>query len=589
MHSGNTKEGRKGQMVRSMRWWPFVLFLVMGCGTAVTPSTAQSGQERRTPRAITVGITSGVDAFSNQGGTTTTGGWVSLSESHSNALVTSDLQTRQPVPRLAEKLPSIDDGTISVLPDGRMRVVYGLRRDVLWHDGAPFTADDMVFSVRFNSDRGLPNPEGTASNLMESAEAPEPHTFVVYFKAPYYQANLLGIRIFWPQPEHVLGEPYKKYLATRSADELINLPYWTSQYVHTGPFRLTSLDPAGDIVFEAFDQYFLGRAKLDTLRVRIFPDDRVLMANLLAGAIDIVLDSTLPAEGGRELKERWDATGGGSVLAKTSGQRVVDPQWRSAYQAEPATFDIRVRQAFYLALDRPAIAEGTQAGQRQLAASELLTPGTILHAETRGTFDRYQYNLDRAKALMQEAGWAPGADGLLRSAADGRTFKTSVSVTAGREEGQAPVYADYWRRLGVDSDVRIVPPAFVRDRAYRAQYSGWEVSSAGGGDGVLRKIEAPAASAENRWTGNRDGYENPAVEGLLRRYYSTVADQERLHVLRAISDFWAEQLPLLVVLTNAQSLGVRTGVNALFDADGGAEGGQPYGTHSRNSHLWDVR
>ena len=58
--------------------------------------------------------------------------------------------------------------------------------------------------------------------------------------------------------------------------------------------------------------------------------------------------------------------------------------------------------------------------------------------------------------------------------------------------------------------------------------------------------------------------------------------------MRAISDFWAEQLPLLVVLTNAQSLGVRKGVKALFDSDGGAEGGQPYGTHTRNSHLWDL-
>src|SRR5207249_1063834 len=115
-------------------------------------------------------------------------------------------------------------------------------------------------------------------------------------------------------------------------------------------------DPAGDIVFEAFDQYFLGRPKLDTVRVRIFGDERVLLASLLAGAIDIVMDSTLTAEEGAQLKERWEASGEGRVLNKTSGQRVLDPQWRPAYQAEPAVFDLRVRQALYMGLDRPAIA-----------------------------------------------------------------------------------------------------------------------------------------------------------------------------------------------------------------------------------------
>src|SRR5581483_10007449 len=137
----------------------------------------------------------------------------------------SDVQTRQPVPRLAAEVPSLDDGTITVLPDGRMKVVYPLRRDVVWQDGVPFTADDMVFSVQFNSDKGLPNPESTASDLMDSAEAPDPYTFVVYFKGPYYQANVLGIRVFWPQPKHILGDAYEQYRTTGSADALINLPY----------------------------------------------------------------------------------------------------------------------------------------------------------------------------------------------------------------------------------------------------------------------------------------------------------------------------------------------------------------------------
>src|SRR5439155_14521614 len=118
--------------------------LLSGCAPGGAPSSATDGNSApRASKAITVGILYTVNAFSTAGGTTTQGGWVSASEIHSNALVTSDQQTRRPVPRLAEKLPSLDDGSITVLPDGRMRVTYPLRHDVLGHDGVPFTADAM--------------------------------------------------------------------------------------------------------------------------------------------------------------------------------------------------------------------------------------------------------------------------------------------------------------------------------------------------------------------------------------------------------------------------------------------------------------
>ena len=140
-------------------------------------------------------------------------------------------------------------------------------------------------TVRFNADKGLPNPETTTVALIQSAEAPDPFTFVVYFKEPYYQGNQLGIRNFWPQPKHLLGDAYDKYVASGNPEEVINLPYWTSQYLHTGPYRLTSFDPAGDIVFEAFDRYFLGKPKIDVVRVRVFLDEKVLFASLQIFAV----------------------------------------------------------------------------------------------------------------------------------------------------------------------------------------------------------------------------------------------------------------------------------------------------------------
>lgn len=522
------------------------------------------------------------------GGTTTVGGWVSTSELHSNALITSDISSRKPVGRLAQAVPSLDDGTITLLPDGRMSVVYKLRSDVLWQDGVPFTAEDMLFTFRFNTDPGLPNPHPTEARLMDSAEAPDAHTFVIFFRQPHYQGYALGIRAFWPQPRHLLADAYERYRATGNVEEVSNLPYWTSEYVHTGPFRLTSFDPAGDIVFSAFDRYFLGRPKVDVVRVRLFSDERTLFSNLLSGTVDLLMESTIHPELGFQLKDRWERAGDGMAPVKNIGQRFLAVQWKSGYQVEPANWDPRVRAALYHALDREALSEGLQSGHRELAASELLTPGSLYYQGTKGAFDRYAYDPDRARALLAEAGWTPGPDGFVRHASDGRRFRNSITATAGRIEQEIPAFADYWRRIGVDTEERVVPPAFVRDRPYRAQYPGWEASSAAGGDGILRRFEGPAATAENRWVGNRDGYEDPRAQQLLRAYWSSIREPDQLRTMRAINEFVAAELPILVLFTTADHIAVRKGVRAFEDHMGGEGGGGTYGTYSRNSHLWDV-
>ncbi|MPZ13682.1 MAG: hypothetical protein GEU73_04545 [Chloroflexi bacterium] len=565
--------------------------VLIACGAPAPsgPGGARQGTEQpgRT-KAVTIGITSAVEAMAIMGGTTTVGGWVSVSEVHSNGLVTSEVSSRNLVGRLATRVPSLDDGTISLLPDGRMRVAFPLRTDVTWHDGAPFTAQDLAFSYRVNSDSGLPNPHPTAIRQMESAEATDDHTFVVYYKGPYYQGASLGIRAFWPLPRHLLEEPYERYLATDNAEEIINLPYWTSEYVHLGPFRLTAFDPAGEIVFEAYERYFLGRPRMDTVRVRIFSDEQTLFTNLLTGDVDLLMESTIHPELGFQLTDRWGASGEGAVYLKNIGQRFLGSQWRPAYQMEPANLDPRVRAALYHALDRETLSEGLQSGRRELAAAELLTPGSVFYEETKGAFRAYPYDPERAKAILREVGWTPGPDGVLRNNADGRPFRNAITATAGRNEQQISAFADYWRQIGIEVEEHVVPPAFVRDRAYRAQYPGWEASSAAGGDGILRRFEAPAASAENRWVGNRDGYENPRMQQLLNAYRTSIAEGDQMQAMKAIHDFAAVELPILVLFSTADHIAVRKGVNALGDHQGGEGGGAPYGTYSRNAHLWDL-
>ncbi|MPZ12822.1 MAG: hypothetical protein GEU73_00070 [Chloroflexi bacterium] len=554
------------------------------------------GHDQRTPSearrggGVTIAISSTVSGIGMVGvASTTTGGWFSVAEVHSNGLITSDLHSRNPVGRLAESVPSLETGDISVLSDGRMQVVYHLRKGITWHDGAPFTAQDLVFSYHFNTDPGIPIIPQESHGLLTGAEARDDHTLVLYFREPYLRANQLGLRPFWPQPEHLLRPAYERYLATRNVDDIVNHAYWTSDYVHLGPFRLTSFDPAGTLTFQAYDGYFLGTPKLETVQVRVFTDLNTLYTNLLAGTVDLVPETVMEPELGFQLMDQWAQSGEGTVYVKKSAQRFLSPQMRPEAQTEPTIIsDIRVRAALYHALDREALSEGLQAGHRELAAWELLWPGESLHDATKDAFRRYAYDPERAKAILRDAGWTLGSDGMLRHESDGRPFRTSISGTAGRIEREVSAYADYWRRIGLDAEPRAIPAAQVRNAEYRALFPSWEASASGGGDAILSRLEGPAASAENRWTGNRGGYDDPRAQALVDAYRTSVSDDAQFQTMKAISDFVVAELPLLVLFSTAEHIAVRTGVKAFDDHMGGDSAARPYGTYTRNAHLWEV-
>src|SRR5439155_25093474 len=130
-----------------------VCFSLLACTPAASPPDGTTrpqpvAERRQDARVVTVGITTSVASMGvlgTQG--TTAGGLRSLSEVHSAGLVTSDTQIEQPVPRLVTQRPSLSDGTITVTPDGRMRVMYRIRGNVTWQDGVPFTAHDLVFTL----------------------------------------------------------------------------------------------------------------------------------------------------------------------------------------------------------------------------------------------------------------------------------------------------------------------------------------------------------------------------------------------------------------------------------------------------------
>src|SRR5437016_4624482 len=208
-----TRVGRLGLVLSAL-----TLAILSGCagqGPGTTgAANSQPGQSAAPARAkaLTIGVTGSIAALSIAGGSSPVGGWVAMTEMFTDGLITADTLVHKPIGRMAQKVPSLDDGTISVLPDGRMRVQFTLRKGITWQDGVPFTADDFVFSYLIGGPDGLPTSTNDATRVMTSVEAPDPQTVVIYYKQSYYLGANLGPIMFWPLPRHLLAETYARYV-----------------------------------------------------------------------------------------------------------------------------------------------------------------------------------------------------------------------------------------------------------------------------------------------------------------------------------------------------------------------------------------
>ena len=436
-----------------------------------------------------------------------------------------------PTPILAEEIPSIERGTWRVLDDGRMETTYRLRKSATWHDGAPFTADDVIFTWRAIMNPELPATDRTPERTIESMEAVDANTVLIRWRETYVFANQYELE---PIAKHIL-EP----LLQRDAQAFTNASYWTREWVGLGPYRLTDWVPGSHVRGQAFSGYVLGAPKIEDVYVYVIPDANQAVARFLSGALDLTLGSLIRVEEGVILKEQLEPRGEGLVVTPPEGGiRVTDFQWREPLI--PPARDVRVRRAMSHAVDRDLMNETLQFGLVQ-PAYMVLAPGNAAFGPAEAAVTRYPYDVNRATQLLTEAGWTRGTDGILRNASGDR-FDLGVRVTEGTlNNKEAAVMSEFWRAIGINTEIDLMPRALQNDQEYRAKFPGVASSSPMGIDALDRFRSDNIPSDANRWRGgNRGGYSNPMVDRLASQFYSTVevAPRTAVHVqlLKLLSD-----------------------------------------------------
>ena len=192
-----------------------------------------------------------------------------------------------------------------------MDTEWRLCPNIKWHDGAPMTADDLLFSYQVLVDPELPTA-GAQRRFMQAAETTAADLFTIHWSSTYVdaaQGNLSYVR-----PKHILGDLYQ-----RDKEAFSNSPWFASEFVGLGPYKLGTWELGSHMELLRFDDYYQGRPPFDRIVVRFVGDANALVANILAGELDIVLPVTVDLDAALELRQRWQGTGH-QVRTDVSGQ-----------------------------------------------------------------------------------------------------------------------------------------------------------------------------------------------------------------------------------------------------------------------------
>jgi peptide/nickel transport system substrate-binding protein len=567
-------------------WLVLLSLLVSAC--APTPranAPTEAVPDQMAPRArktIVAAIAFPVPPLGPLGGTGPGAGHINFIEAHTAGLATSDADGR-PVARLATELPSLDRGTTKLLDDGRMTTTWTLRSDATWHDGTPVRAADIVLGFNVHSDTKLPAIDRTAVSQIESVVASDDNTALITWKRPFYLADSLGPKLLWPLPSHLLAVDYD----SGDKDRFQNLPFWTTQYVHAGPFRVARYDPAGEVQLEAYDSYFLGRPKVAGIIIRPVLDGNALYASVLSGDVQLTIGA-LDADRAYAVKDQWAPSNGGTVTLVPGATTFFGFQFAPEYVEPKELLNPKVRQALYLALDRAALTELAYGGRAEPGAEarSLFGPTDPLYTYVKDIYAAHAGDPDRAARLLSETGLTRGSDGMLVNS-EGR--RISVRIKGQTQERVATAAADMWKRVGVEAGLDFTPGAAGSSLERLQDFSGLDITGAGDGDRIFNRFYGPfSPTPQNGFGGNNRGhYDNPRMNDLVERFRGSLRTEQRGAILKEIADLVGEELPIMVIFYNPVFGTVQTGLRALDDIRGGYVSGGYFGAWSRSAHLWE--
>jgi peptide/nickel transport system substrate-binding protein len=353
------------------------------------------------------------------------------------------------VPSLASEVPSVDNGGLA--KDGTW-VIWKLKRGVQWHDGKPFTADDVVFNWEYVADPATAAVTSGSYREIARIDKLDSHTVKLVFSKPqpFWADAFCGPRGMLI-PKHVF-EPFK---GAKSREAPANL-----KPVGTGAYRFADFKP-GDIVRgDANPAYHVpNRPFFDAIEMKGGGDAvSAARAVLQTGEYDYgwnmqVEDDILRRleQGGKGRVNIWPTGNPEHIQCNFTDPRTeVDGERSSVKTTHPLLSDPAVRQALNLLVDRAAVHEQIYGRQGQTSANFLNAPSRFFSRNTR-----WEFNVDKANQVLDAAGWKRGADGIREKGGKRLKMVYQTSINAPRQKNQQ-IVKQAAAKAGIDLDLKSV-------------------------------------------------------------------------------------------------------------------------------------
>jgi len=350
---------------------------------------------------------------------------------------------------LATEIPSLKNGGLA--KDG-LSVTWKLKKGVTWHDGKPFTADDVVFNWQYAAD------PATAATTIGSykdikVEKIDDLTVKVIFQkpTPFWADAFVGIRGMLI-PKHL----FEAYKGDKSRDAPANL-----KPVGTGPYKFVDFKPGDLLAATANTSYHeANRPFFDSLEMKGGGDAvSAARAVLQTGEYDYAWNMQVEDE----ILKRLEAGGKGRVTIAPAGglemlliqgadpNTEVDGERSSPKTKHPIFSDMAVRKALNMLVDRKSIQDHIY-GRTGIATRNFLNNP----AQFRSKNVKWEYDIDKANKTLEAAGWKKGSDGI--RAKDGKKLKFvfQTSINAPRQKCQQ-VIKQACQKAGIDLELKTVP------------------------------------------------------------------------------------------------------------------------------------
>jgi peptide/nickel transport system substrate-binding protein len=434
-------------------------------------------------------------------------------------------------PALATSWKLVDDTTWE----------FKLRQGVVFHDGTPFTADDVIFTIeRVPNVPNSPNSFAQFTRGIESVRKVDDHTLVVKTKAPNPQLLSDLANIFIVSAKAARGATTADFNSGKAV-------------VGTGPYKLVKFVTAESLEVERNDRYWGGKPAWAKVTERIIARDPSRLASLLAGQVDAI--DAVPIADLERLKKdgKFGLFRGPAALVHyvaLDSSRDVSP-FVTAKDGKPLAAnplkDPRVRKALSLALNRDVIARRIMEGSAT-PASQMMPP---IYPTASRSLKPDGFDPARAQALLREAGWGEGF----------RIVRHATGDRYPNDSAVAQVIAQMWTRIGLKAEVEALPGAVFFTRASKQEFSAF-AAQYGAEDSMnsLRALVATADPAKGYGTANRTRYSNTVVDNLLTEALTTMDDELRQQKLERAINFALADQPLIPVFHPTLDFAARKGL-----------------------------